>query len=51
MSGHYTTEIGMKMFHLVKERAELGKIAQKLKQADLSLDNEHMLVTEGLAAS
>lgn len=33
----------MKMFYLVKERAELGKIAQKLKQAVLSIDKKHML--------
>lgn len=33
----------MKMFYLVKERAELGKIAQKLKQAVLSVDKKHML--------
>lgn len=41
MSGYYTPELEMKMFYL--ERAELGKIAQKLKQAVLSVDKKHML--------
>lgn len=42
MSGYYTTELEMKMVYLVKERAELGKIAQKLKQAVFSIDKKHM---------